>query len=70
MHCYYMFRPTVAIFRYIHFFTFALYFCLLDLRTLASVYTLGACCSGILPLYCLCVTKCIKYYILILKCYN
>jgi hypothetical protein len=51
MYCYYMFRPTVAIIRYIQFFTFTLYLCLLHLHTLASVYTLRVCCSGILPLY-------------------
>jgi hypothetical protein len=29
MHCYYMFRPTVAVIRYIHLFTFTLCLCLL-----------------------------------------
>jgi hypothetical protein len=60
MHCYYMFRPTVAFIRYIQIFTFALYFCLLYLPTLASIYTLGECCPGMLALYILCVIKCIN----------
>jgi hypothetical protein len=62
MHCYYIFRPTVAIIPHIQFFIFILYLCFLYLPTLVSVYTLGVCCSSLLPLYCLCVIKCIKYY--------
>jgi hypothetical protein len=43
MHCYYMFRPIVSIVRYIQFFRLTLYFFLIYLPTLASVYTLGVC---------------------------
>jgi hypothetical protein len=43
-----MFRPTVAVIRYMQFFAGILYLYLLYLSTLASVYTLGVCCSGIL----------------------
>jgi hypothetical protein len=49
MYCYYMFRPTAAFIRYIHsIFTFIFHLCVLYLPTLASVYTLGMCCSCIL----------------------
>jgi hypothetical protein len=53
MHYYHMFWPTVAIIRYIEFFTFTLYSCLLHLPTLASTYTLGV--------FCLRAIKCTKY---------
>jgi hypothetical protein len=61
MHCYYMFRPTVAIIWYLQFLTLNLYLYVLYLPTLASVYTLGVHCSGISFMYCYCVIKCIKY---------
>jgi hypothetical protein len=49
MHCYYMFRPTVAIIRYTEPLQFPSFY-LLYLPTLASVYTLGVSCSGILSI--------------------
>jgi hypothetical protein len=50
MYCYYLFRPTAAIIRYIQPLQ-SPFFCLLNLLTLASVYTLGLCPLGILFVY-------------------
>jgi hypothetical protein len=50
-----MFRPTVAIIKFIMFLTFTLYLCLL--HTLASVYTLRVYCSGIWLVCCVFVIK-------------